>query len=134
MEWTGFPAAEVEPECRPVFAPGEWQHVLVPEPEGGAEVAGRELILPATVLTSHLESCAAELAADPEPPDDLAQVVGQLVSGPAAHRRRRWSGSRARSDAAPVADRAALAEILRAAARATGHAADALAEGEHLFE
>jgi hypothetical protein len=109
--------------------------------EGGAEVAGRELILPATVLTSHLESCAAELAADPAPPDDLAQVVGQLVAGQrhiaatldrlAA---RLDAGVDAGVDAVPVADRAALGEVLRAAARASGHAADALAESEHLFE
>lgn len=96
-------------------------------------MAGRELILPATVLTSHLESCAAELAVDPEPPDDLAQVVGQLVSGQ-RHIAVTLERIARQLDAAPVADRAALAEILRAAARATGHAADALAEGEHLFE
>jgi hypothetical protein len=96
-------------------------------------VAGRELILPATVLTAHLESCAAELAADPDPPDDLAQVVGQLVSG-----QRLIAATLARLagqlDGVPAVDRAALAEVLRAAARASGHAADALAEGEHLFE
>ena len=96
-------------------------------------MAGRELILPATVLTSHLESCAAELAADPGPPDDLAQVVSQLVSG-----QRLMAVAIARLaghlDVVPAAERVALAEILRAAARATGHAADALAEGEHLFE
>ncbi|HWM06888.1 MAG TPA: hypothetical protein VNP92_31505 [Actinophytocola sp.] len=96
-------------------------------------MAGPELVLPATVLTAHLESCAAELAADPAPPDDLAQVVGQLVSGQrhiaaTLERLARQQGS------TPVADRAALAAVLRAAARATGHAADALAEVEHLFE
>lgn len=96
-------------------------------------MAGRELILPATVLTSHLQSCAAELAADTEPPDDLAQVVGQLVSG-----QRLIGATLARLagqlDGAPAADRAALAEVLRAAARASGHAADALAQCEHMFE
>jgi hypothetical protein len=96
-------------------------------------VADRELVLPATVLTSHLESCAAELAADPDPPDDLAAVVGRLVSG-----QRHIAATLARLagqlDGVPVADRDALAEILRAAARASGHAADALAEGEHMFE
>ncbi|MPZ84952.1 MAG: hypothetical protein GEV28_33030 [Actinophytocola sp.] len=96
-------------------------------------MAGRELILPATVLTAHLESCAAELAADPEPPDDLAQVVGQLVAGQ-RHIAATLSRLADRLDAVPAADRDALAEVLRAAARATGHAADALAEGEHLFE
>jgi hypothetical protein len=131
--WTEFPDGLREPECRPGFASGGWQHDLVPELEGGADVAGRELIFPATVLTSHLESCAAELAADPEPPDDLAQVVGRLVSGQ-RHIAVTLERIARQVDAAPVADRAALAEILRAAARATGHAADALAEGEHLFE
>lgn len=96
-------------------------------------MAGRELILPATVLTTHLESCAAELAADPEPPDDLARVVGQLVSG-----QRLIAATLARLagqlDGVPAVDRAALAEVLRAAARASGHAADALAECEHMFE
>jgi hypothetical protein len=96
-------------------------------------VAGRELILPATVLTSHLESCAAELAVDPEPPDDLEQVIGQLVSGQ-RHIAATLERLASRLDGAPVADRAALAEVLRAASRATGHAADALAEGEHMFE
>jgi hypothetical protein len=96
-------------------------------------VAGRELILPATVLTSHLEFCAAELAADTEPPDDLAQVVSQLVSG------QRLIGATlerlaGRLDAVPAVDRPALAEVLQAAARASGHAADALAECEQMFE
>jgi hypothetical protein len=96
-------------------------------------VADRELILPATVLTSHLESCAAELAADTEPPDDFAEVVGRLVSGQRAIAVTlyRLAGQ---LDEVPAADRAALGEVLRAAARATGHAADALAECEHLFE
>lgn len=96
-------------------------------------MADRELVLPATVVTTHLESCAVELAADSEPPDDLAEVLARLVSG-----QRHIAVALARIarqlDDAPVADRVALAEILRAAARASGHAADALAEGEHLFE
>lgn len=96
-------------------------------------MAGRELILPATVLTSHLESCAAELAADPEPPDDLAAVVGQLVSGQ-RHIADTLDRIAGQLDAVPVANRAVLAEVLRAAGRATGHAADALAQSEHLFE
>ena len=96
-------------------------------------MADRELVLPATVLTSHLESCAAELAADPSPPDDLAEVVGRLVSGQ-RHIAATLDRLAGQLDAAPVADRAALAEVLRAAARASGHAADALAEGERMFE
>jgi hypothetical protein len=96
-------------------------------------VADRELVLPATVLTTHLESCAAELAADSAPPDDLAEVLARLVSG-----QRHIAATLARIaeqlDDAPVSDRATLAEVLRAAARASGHAANALAEGEHLFE
>lgn len=99
-------------------------------------MAGREVVLPATVLTAHLESCAAELAADPLPPDDLARVVGQLVAGQRhiAATLSRLAGRLDAVDAVAAVDRAALAEVLRAAARATGHAADALAEGEHLFE
>jgi citrate lyase gamma subunit len=96
-------------------------------------MAGRELILPATVLASHLEFCAAELAADPAAPDDLAQVVGQLVAGQ-RHIAATLARLAVRLDSVPVADRAALAEVLRASARATGHAADALAESEHMFE
>ena len=96
-------------------------------------MADRELILPATVLTSHLEYCAAGLAADPAPPDDLAQVVAQLVSGQRyiAATLERLAGQ---LGGAHSADRAALAEVLLAASRATGHAANALAEGEHMFE
>ncbi|HEY0454462.1 hypothetical protein [Actinophytocola sp.] len=96
-------------------------------------MADRELILPATVLTAHLESCAAELAADPHPPDDLAQVLGQLVSGQ-RHIAATLSRLAGQLDSVPAADRTALAEVLRAAARATGHAAGALAHSEHLFE
>ncbi len=96
-------------------------------------MADRDVVLPATVLTVHLESCAADLAADSAPPDDLAQVVGRLVSGQ-RHIAVALDRLAGRLDGAAVADRAALAEVLHAAARATGHAADALAEGEHLFE
>lgn len=83
------------------------------------------VILPASVLTSHLESCAAELSAS-MPPDDLARVLAQLVSG-----QRHIAATLAR-----LADyqTGPLAEVLQAASRAAGHAADALAEGEHLFE
>lgn len=83
------------------------------------------VILPASVLTSHLESCAAELATS-LPPDDLARVLAQLVSG-----QRHISASLSR-----LADlqTGPLAEVLLAASRAAGHAADALAEGEQLFE
>lgn len=83
------------------------------------------VILPASVLTSHLEACAAELSAS-MPPDDLARVLAQLVSG-----QRHIAATLSR-----LADcqTGPLAEVLQAAARASGHAADALAEGEHLFE
>lgn len=83
------------------------------------------VILPASVLTSHLESCAAELATS-MPPDDLARVLAQLVSG-----QRHIAATLSR-----LADfqTGPLAEVLHAASRAAGHAADALAEGEQLFE
>lgn len=83
------------------------------------------VILPASVLTSHLESCAAELAGS-MPPDDLERVLAQLVSG-----QRHISATLARLAELQTGP---LAEVLAAAARAAGHAADALAEGEHLFE
>jgi hypothetical protein len=83
------------------------------------------VILPASVLTSHLESCAAELAAS-MPPDDLERVVAQLVSG-----QRHIAATLERLAGFQTGP---LADVLSAAARAAGHAAEALAEGEHLFE
>lgn len=87
------------------------------------------VILPATVLTSHLEACAAELATFPpggDAAEDLAQIVGQLVSG-----QRHLAAALERLAATQTGPRA---EVLRAASRASRHAADALAEGEQLFE
>ncbi|WP_460402631.1 hypothetical protein [Actinophytocola sediminis] len=83
------------------------------------------VILPASVLTSHLESCAAELAAA-MPPDDLAQVLAQLVSG-----QRHIAATLSR-----LADyqTGPLADVLQAASSAAGHAAEALAESAQLFE
>ncbi|HEX2130667.1 MAG TPA: hypothetical protein VHH15_03840 [Actinophytocola sp.] len=84
--------------------------------------------LPASVLAAHLESCAAELAVSlPSlPPEDLERVLAQLVSGQ-RHLAAALSGLAA-FQTGP------LGEVLAAAARAAGHAADALAEGEHLFD
>ncbi|OLF07996.1 hypothetical protein BLA60_24290 [Actinophytocola xinjiangensis] len=83
------------------------------------------VILPASVLTSHLESCAAELAAS-LPPDDLGAVLAQLVSG-----QRHIASTLSRLSEFHTGP---LSEVLQAASRAAEHAAEALAEGEHLFE
>lgn len=90
--------------------------------------------LPATVVTAHLRSCAAELATATVPRGELTEVVEHLIAG-----QRHIAAALVRlsdrldGDAA-TSDSAALAEVLRAAATATGHAADALAAGEHLCE
>jgi hypothetical protein len=83
------------------------------------------VILPASVLTTHLESCAAELSTA-MPPDDLERVLAQLVSG-----QRHIAATLSRLSALQTGP---LAEVLAAASRAASHAADALAEGEHLFD
>ena len=83
------------------------------------------VILPASVLTSHLEACAAELSSS-LPPDDLGAVLAQLVSG-----QRHIASTLSRLSEFQTGP---LAEVLLAASRAAGHAADALAEGEQLFE
>ncbi len=90
-----------------------------------------EPALPATVVTAHLASCAAALdlsVADlPEAADRL--VAGQRDIAAALEVLATRLGRGPRS-----ADRAALVDVLRAAAQASHHAADALDAGGQLFE
>jgi hypothetical protein len=101
-------------------------------------------LLPATVAAAHLSACAAELAGHagddgPQVGDlaDLAAVVRQLVDGQrdiaaALARLADHVADRHRAGALAVvepSDVAALTEVLAAAGAATGHAADALAQG-----
>ena len=121
--------------------------------EGGDRVPDDALTptLPATVASAHLSACAAELAGSsvsgrigPYVPDlaDLTTVVEDLVAGQqqiavalaqlADHltsRGRRGSLAQVQSP-----DLAALAEVLAAAATATGHAASALAESQPVLD
>ncbi len=90
--------------------------------------------LPATVVTGHLASCASALAAADVPVGDLPEVADELVAGQRdiAAALERLAG---RLNRGPLSeDRAALVEVLRAAARASCHAADALDAGGQLFE
>ncbi len=98
-------------------------------------------MLPATVVTAHLKACATELAVGhgaPYVPDlaDLTAVVEDLVAGQQqiaialAHLADQLTNRRQRT--AP--DMAALGEVLAAAATATGHAADALAESRPVLD
>jgi hypothetical protein len=104
-------------------------------------------MLPATVASAHLSTCAAELAAGRDGPRitdlaDLMAVVEDLVAGQQhvaialarladhlADRRRRGGLAQVGSP-----DLAALAEVLGAAATATGHAAGALAESRPVLD
>lgn len=92
-----------------------------------------ERVLPATVVASHLQACAAELAAGPVPLGELAEVLDHLVTG-----QRQLSLALERLagglDTARGIEEASLSEVLLAAASASGHAADALAASEHLVE
>lgn len=92
-----------------------------------------ERVLPATVVASHLEVCAAELAAGPVPLGELAEVLDHLVTGQ-RHLSLALASLADRLDTATAAEAASLSEVLRAAASASGHAADALAASEHLVE
>ncbi len=94
--------------------------------------------LPATVASAHLNACAAELAGGPYVSDlaDLTAVVEDLVAGQqqiglalAQLADRLTSRGRRTSP-----DLAALAEVLGAAAAATGHAASALAESRPVLD
>jgi hypothetical protein len=90
--------------------------------------------LPATVVTAHLASCAAELARGDLPVADMTVSVDHLVSGQ-RNIAVALEGLATRLARGPVSeDRAALVEVLRAAAEASSHAAEALAAGGHLFE
>jgi hypothetical protein len=93
-----------------------------------------EPALPATVVTAHLATCAETLASAELPVADMPEAVDHLVAGQRdiAAVLKGLAGRLARG---PVTeDRAALVEVLRAAAAASTHAADALAAGGHLFE
>jgi methyl-accepting chemotaxis protein len=97
-----------------------------------------ELVLPGSVLASHLRSSAAGLAEGTVPrrasecvetPGELAEIIEQLVAGQQhisatlaqlAHHVRGLDGS--------------LSEVLRASAEATGYAAEALAESRPLVQ
>jgi hypothetical protein len=99
------------------------------------EVVGlAEPALPATVVTTHLSTCARALA-DAEPVvADLPETAEHLV---AAQRDISAALGRvaARLARGPLSDeRAAIVEVLRAAAAASEHAADALDAGGQLFE
>ncbi|HEX3788816.1 MAG TPA: hypothetical protein VHW44_13205 [Pseudonocardiaceae bacterium] len=112
-------------------------------------MSGRELIppgrenlpvLPGTVAAAHLAACAAELAASTGPTQvaecvgsvaELDELIDRLVAG-----QQHVSATldqladhllRTSIDAPESAQLTALAEVLHAAATATGHAAGALA-------
>lgn len=90
--------------------------------------------LPATVVTAHLAACAETLAGADLPIADMAEAVDDIVAGQQhiAVSLRTLAGRLARG---PVTEeRAALVEVLRAAAAASSHAAEALAAGGQLFE
>jgi hypothetical protein len=104
-------------------------------------------MLPATVASAHLSTCAAELAAGRDGPQvsdvaDLMAMVEDLVAGQQhialalarladhlADRRRQGALARVWSP-----DLVALSEVLGAAAAATGHAAGALAESRPVLD
>jgi hypothetical protein len=99
------------------------------------EVVGlAESALPATVVIAHLAACAESLAHAEVPVSDMAEAADQLVAGQ-RHIATALTGLASRLARGPVTeDRAALVEILRAAAAASEHAADALDACEQLFE
>jgi hypothetical protein len=93
-----------------------------------------ESALPATVVTAHLASCASALADAELPVADMTEAVEHLVAGQ-EHIAAALAGLAGRLARGPVTeDRAALVEVLRAAAAASSHAAEALAAGGQLFE
>jgi hypothetical protein len=99
------------------------------------EVVGlAEPALPATVVTAHLATCARAIADAEAAVADLPETAGHLVAAQrdisaALNRLATRLGRGPRSE-----ERAALAEVLRAAAAASEHAADALDAGGQLFE
>ncbi len=93
-----------------------------------------ESVLPATVVTAHLSACAAALGEADLPVSDIADVAGELVAGQ-RHIGAALDGLAGRLARGPLSEeRAALVEVLRAAAAASRHAADALDAGTQLFE
>jgi hypothetical protein len=95
-----------------------------------------EPALPATVVTAHLAACAAALDGSVAglPLDELPLAAEQLVAGQ-RDIATALAALAARLDRGPLTEeRAALVEVLRAAASATGHAAQALDAGGQLFE
>jgi hypothetical protein len=118
--------------------------------EGGDRVSddASTPTLPATVASAHLSACAAELAGNsvsgrvgPYVPDlaDLTTVVEDLVAGQqriamALAQLADHLTSRGRRAQVESPDLAALAEVLAAAATATGHAASALAESRPVLD
>ena len=109
-------------------------------------------VLPGTVAAAHLAACAAGLVEDTAAGRidgcvrdfaELAELVDRLVAGQrhlaialtqVADRLPDRSPDVVPRDAARSAQLAALAEVLRAAATATGYAADALAESGPVIE
>lgn len=93
-----------------------------------------ESALPATVVLTHLAACAESLASAEVPIADMAEAADQLVAGQ-RHIATALAGLAGRLARGPVTeDRAALVEVLRAAAAASEHAAEALDAGGQLFE
>lgn len=93
-----------------------------------------EPALPATVVTAHLAACAAALTQADLPVAELPEAVDQLVDSQ-RHIAAALDVLATRLARGPVTeDRAALVEVLRAAATASSHAADALDAGGQLFE
>lgn len=90
--------------------------------------------LPATVVTGHLAACAEALATAGLPVADLAAAADDLVAGQ-RHLGVALDALAARLTRGPLSsERAAAVAVLRAAAEASRHAADALSAGEQLFE
>jgi hypothetical protein len=108
-------------------------------------------VLPGSVVAAHLRASAAGLADGTKPrpageciasPDELASVISDLVAGQqhisaslaqlaAFVRRERVSGI---LDTVPAEDVLALADVLRAAARAAKYSAEALAESRPMLQ
>jgi hypothetical protein len=120
---------------------------MAPMREGGDPVSDDALtpMLPATVASAHLSTCAAELAgnaaAGPYVSDlaDLTTVVEDLVAGQqqiglALARLADHLTARGRMAQVHSPDLASLAEVLAAASIATGHAASALAESRPVLD
>jgi prophage DNA circulation protein len=99
------------------------------------EVVGvAEPALPVAVATAHLAACASAFAGAELPVSDMAEAADDIVASQRdiAAGLNRLAG---RLERGPLTkDRAALVEILRAAAVASSCAAEALAAGGQLFE